>query len=190
VSVRAEPGEAMQVLGIMVNITPRKQAEAGRAEIQAKLESTNKDLLRKNEEIQNFYHTLSHELKTPLTSAREFISIVMDGLAGKVNETQLEYLGIAKESCNQLRVFLNDLMDTTRLETGKLRMERKSVALGSLVQQIVRMMNPVAAAKRIRLSETVQPRLPTVLIDEHRITQVITNLLNNALKFTPEGGKI
>src|SRR5207248_8259843 len=127
VSVRAEPGEAMQVLGIMVNITPRKQAEAGRAEIQAKLERTNKDLLRKNEEIQNFYHTLSHELKTPLTSAREFISIVMDGLAGELNETQLEYLGLARESCNQLRICINALFDATRLETGKFALQFKPI---------------------------------------------------------------
>src|SRR5947199_21814 len=76
------------------------EEEMGR--IQGELEKSNRDLRRRNEEIQNFYHTLSHELKTPLTSAREFISIVMDGLAGPLNETQLEYLGIAKEGCDQL----------------------------------------------------------------------------------------
>src|SRR2546427_5786413 len=120
----------------MVNITPRKQAEAARAESQAKLEQTNKDLLRKNEEIQNFYHTLSHELKTPLTSAREFISIVMDGLAGELNETQLEYPGLARESCNQLRICINDLLDATRVETGKLALQLKPIALAALFQRV------------------------------------------------------
>src|SRR5439155_12965873 len=94
VTTDAETGGALQVQGIMVNITARKQAEAARAESQAKLEQTNKDLLRRNEEIQSFYHTLSHELKTPLTSAREFISIVMEGLAGPLTGTQSEYLGL------------------------------------------------------------------------------------------------
>src|SRR2546421_11436361 len=131
VSVRAEPGEAAQVLGIMVNITPRKQAEAARAETQAKLEQTNKDLLRRNEEIQNFYHTLSHELKTPLTSAREFISIVLDGLAGPLTQNQADYLSIAKDSCNQLRICLNDLLDATRLETGKMMLDTKLCSLGN-----------------------------------------------------------
>src|SRR2546421_1395416 len=137
VSVRAEPGEAAQVLGIMVNITPRKQAEAGRAETQAELEQTNRDLLRKNEEIQNFYHTLSHELKTPLTSAREFISIVIDGLAGPLNGRQLEYLGIARQSCDQLRVCINDLLDATRLETGKLAIHLKPASLSALLRRVV-----------------------------------------------------
>ncbi len=97
-----------------------KEAEerARRREAEEQLEQSNKDLLRTNQEIQNFYHTLSHELKTPLTSAREFISIVMDGLAGPLNESQLEYLGIALDSCNQLRVCINDLLDAARLETG------------------------------------------------------------------------
>src|SRR5258708_16802914 len=108
VSVRTEEGHPPQTRAIMVNITPRKQAEAARRDIQAKLERTNQDLLRRNQEIQNFYHTLSHELKTPLTSAREFISIIMDGLAGPVNETQMEYLRIAQDSCNQLRDCIND----------------------------------------------------------------------------------
>src|SRR5207248_4380619 len=105
----------------------RRQAEEQVQHIQTELEQTNRDLLRKNEEIQNFYHTLSHELKTPLTSAREFISIVMDGLAGDLNETQLEYLGLARESCNQLRICINALFDATRLETGKFALQFKPI---------------------------------------------------------------
>jgi len=190
VSVRADPGERAQVLGIMVNITPRKLAEAGRAESQAKLEQTNKDLLRKNEEIQNFYHTLSHELKTPLTSAREFISIVMDGLAGPLNETQSEYLGLARDSCNQLRICINDLLDATRLETGKLALRLKLVSLPALLRHTLAMMKPIATAKGIVLRQHAEPNLSEISLDEHRIIQVITNLLSNAIKYTARGGSI
>src|SRR3989441_50205 len=104
VSMRNEEKESPQIQGIMVNITPRKQAEAARRDVQAKLARTNKVLSQRNEEIQNFYHTLSHELKTPLTSAREFISITMDGLAGPLNQSQLEFLGIAKDRSEERRV--------------------------------------------------------------------------------------
>jgi signal transduction histidine kinase len=140
--------------------------------------------------VQNFYHTLSHELKTPLTSAREFISIVRDGLAGSLNAMQAEYLGIALESCNQLRVCINDLLDATRLETGKLSIDLKPVSLGSLTQRVVTALTPAARNKQIDLQWEVEAGLPEVHLDERRIAQVLTNLLNNALKFTGASGKI
>src|ERR1700722_13225780 len=84
------------------DITKRKAAEEQMSGMQAQLEQTNRDLVKRSEEIQYFYHTLSHELKTPLTAAREFVSIVIDGLAGELNSTQLKYLRIAKKSCTEL----------------------------------------------------------------------------------------
>ena len=154
------------------------------------LGESNKDLLRKNQEIQNFYHTVSHELKTPLTSTREFISIVMDGLAGPLNETQQEYLGIARESCHRLHVCIDDLMDATRLETGKLVLEMKRGSLATLVQQLVTVLGPVAARKQISLKHHVQAGLPDFPFDQNRLMQVLVNLTNNALKFTPENGRV
>ena len=153
------------------------------------LERSNKDLLHKHEEIQSFYHTVSHELKTPLTSAREFVSIVMDGLAGPLNETQREYLGIARESCNRLRVCINDLMDATRLETGKMTLELQSGSIATVVQKLVAVLGPVAKRKEITLTTRVED-LPDFPFDENRIMQVLVNLLNNALKFTPDGGQV
>jgi len=183
-------GQLVGVQGISWDVTERKQAEQERQEIQAQLEQVNRDLSSKHEEIQNFYHTLSHELKTPLTSAREFVSIVMDGLAGPLNETQHNYLDIARESCNQIRVCLNDLLDATRLETGKLSIERKPASLGALAERVVTAMQPAAVEKKITLSAHIDPDLPEVPLDENRILQVINNLLANALKFTSEGGSV
>lgn len=190
ITLHAEPGQPKQVRGIMVNITPRKQAESARHESEAKLEQSNRDLMRRNQEIQSFYHTLSHELKTPLTSAREFISILTEGLAGPVTETQKEYLGVAMDSCNQLRVCINDLIDATRLETGKLALQLQPASLNGLIQRILTAMGPRAAEKKLELIDHLQPDLPPIPIDEHRITQVITNLLNNAIKHTRSGGSI
>lgn len=183
-------GRVLGVQGISWDVTERKQAEEEMRRIQVQLERTNSDLRRKSEEVQNFYHTLSHELKTPLTSAREFVSIVMDGLAGKLNPTQHEYLGIALESCNQLRVCINDLLDATRLETGKLSIDLKPASLGAAVQRVVTALSPAARGKNINLDFEEEPHLPAVHFDESRIAQVVTNLLNNALKFTPPGGSI
>jgi PAS domain S-box-containing protein len=176
--------------GIMVDITERKEAEEAVRSIQVKLEQSNATLQRKNEEIQNFYHTLSHELKTPLTSAGEFISIVMDGLAGPLTDTQREYLGIARDSCNQLRVCINDLIDATRVETGKLAIHLQPTSLRSVIQRVVTTMRSAAAEKKITLAQELESDLPDLPLDPNRMTQVITNLLNNAIKYTPPGGEV
>jgi PAS domain S-box-containing protein len=190
VSARLEENAAPQIQGIMVNITPRKLAEAARRDIQAKLERTNQVLSQRNQEIQNFYHTLSHELKTPLTSAREFISIVIDGLAGPANETQLEYLGIAKQSCDQLRACVNDMLDATRLETSKLNLDLQPISMSDLVRQVVASMARMAEEKELKLAYEVQADLPEIALDGHRMTQVLTNLISNAIKHTPAKGSI
>jgi PAS domain S-box-containing protein len=172
------------------DISARKRAEEKLRLAGEELRRANRSLVERNTEIQNFYHTLSHELKTPLTSAREFISILMDGLAGPVNDTQLEYLGIAKESCDQLRLYINDLLDVTRLETGKMSIEFRAMALAPLVEHVVNTLAPAAKGKNLRLSYDCQPDLPDVPLDRQRIAQVLTNLATNALKFTPAGGQI
>ena len=188
--LRDRAGNPLYFVAQVENISERKSAEALERTLRRTLEATNHDLVRRNKEIENFYHTLSHELKTPLTSAREFVSIVMDGLAGPLTETQREYLSIAQESCDQLRLCLNDLLDASRLETGKLSLEIKRGSLGRLVKRVVAAREPDAQAHLLDLSCEVPPELPDVMIDESRLTQVLNNLLGNAFKFTREGGRV
>ncbi len=178
-----QQGKPRQYVSIRADITERKRAEE-------QLQVSFKEVGDLNTEIQSFYHTLSHELKTPLTSAREFVSIVMDGLAGSLNATQLEYLGIAKESCDQLRFYINDMLDVTRLQTGKMSIEFHALPLAPLLERIVEMLAPAAAGKGLSLSCECQPDLPAVPIDKQRILQVLINLTTNAIKFTPAGGHI
>ncbi|HXG48087.1 MAG TPA: PAS domain-containing protein, partial [Methylomirabilota bacterium] len=140
-----EAGRMIGVQGIGWDVTERKEAEEEKQRILAQLEESHRHLVARNEEIQNFYHTLSHELKTPLTSAREFVSIVLEGIAGPLNDAQREYLNIARESCNQMRVCINDLLDATRLETGKLSLDRQPADLGALAQKVVSAQQPAAA---------------------------------------------
>ncbi|WP_089935399.1 ATP-binding response regulator [Candidatus Entotheonella palauensis] len=151
---------------------------------------TNAELRRRNEEICTFYHMLSHELKTPLTAVREFVAIVIDGLAGPINDTQREYLGIAKESCDQMTLGLNDLLDVARLDTGKLHVEPSLTAIDTVVEQAVTMMLPMARSAAIDLSYQVESALPDMMMDARRIIQVLTNLIGNALKFTAAGGQV
>ncbi len=172
------------------DVTERRQTQKKMLGMQDRLEAANRDLTKRCEEIQYFYHTLSHELKTPLTSAREFVSIVIDGLAGELNVTQLSYLRMAKDSCTDLAVYINDLLDATRLETGKLHVELKTASLAAIVRRALAIVEPVATAKNICLREDLDTHLADVMMDESRIMQVLTNLLNNALKFTFAGGEV
>jgi signal transduction histidine kinase len=172
------------------DITHRKRNEEQLRLANDKYKQTIRQLADRNTEIQLFYHTLSHELKTPLAAAREFICLVLDGLAGPLTETQREYLEIARDSCDQLRLHVNDLLDVTRLETGKMSIQRRPVALAELLEKVTELMRPEATRRQIQLSWSCEPDLPPALVDAQRIVQVLTNLVGNALKFTPVGGQV
>lgn len=185
--------ECNRLTGVVISFTDirdRKLAEECIRTSQSRLTEAHERLVQKHEELQQFYHTVSHEVKTPLTAAREFVSLVLEGLAGPVNATQQEYLTIAQESCDQMRTCINDMLDVTRLETGKMSVELKPSCLGELAQRVVTRLKPVAERKRIRLSCGFKPGRLTVVMDETRIGQVLSNLLSNALKFTPAGGRV
>src|SRR5262249_3167568 len=122
VSGRPIEWEGGQLGGAVVfrDVTQRRRAEDEIREQGDKLATTNAELEHRNQEIADFSRTLSHELKTPLTSTREFVAILRDGLVGPVSERQKEYLDLAKQGCDQMTRYINDLLDLSRLETGKL----------------------------------------------------------------------
>ncbi|MBL7222420.1 MAG: response regulator [Candidatus Brocadiae bacterium] len=148
------------------------------------------ELERRQTEARRTIHTLAHELKTPLMSARELLAVVLDGLAGPLAPPQEEYLGLAVESCDQLHACINTLLDVTRLETGKLTLQRQPTHLAELTARWVAAMEPLADEKGIHLRHDAEPGLPPADADQTRIAQVVTNLLSNALKFTPAGGEV
>jgi signal transduction histidine kinase len=154
------------------------------------LELSNRELHRRNDAIRRFHHTLSHELRSPLTAAREFALLLIDGLEGPLTPAQHRDIEAVKEACDQMAVYVDDLIDATRLETGKLHVEPVPIALAEPVRRAVVPAYRAAAERGLRLVDRVPPDLPPVLADEVRIAQVLTNLLNNALKFTPKGGEI
>ncbi len=155
-----------------------------------RLQRANEELKRKNYQIQRFYHAVSHEIKTPLTAAIEFISLVTDGIYGDVTTDQAEALGYAMESCDQIAAHFNELIDSTRLETGKLRIEKSPCSVRKLVTLSVASARAAIQAKDVKLDESFEPDLPDVEVDGSRIVQVLSNLLGNAEKFTEPGGTI
>lgn len=154
------------------------------------IETNNKALRRKNEEIQRFYQTVSHELKTPLTSIQEAASILLDGVLGPINDEQKEFVSLMHESCIQMTYEVNDLIDITRLETGKYSINSECCNVKDIVHSVVSAMTIAAVKKNIRISSQTNDELHYVYADPKRCNQVLTNLVGNAIKFTQEGGEI
>jgi len=150
----------------------------------------NQTLQKRSNEIQRFYHTVSHELKTPLTAAREFISLVVDGVAGDINDQQREFLVHAVDCCDQLAMHFNDLVETARFETGKLQLQRRPGRIEKVVLRAVFSVSAQANDRGVTLLHHLPPELPDVYMDDGRILQVVANLLTNAIKFTEPGGRI
>lgn len=153
---------------------------------------TSLDMSRKQQlQFKNeFLSHVSHELRTPLTCIHQFVTILMDGLAGTVVPEQQEHLGTILRSANQLQSMIGDLLEATRAESGKLRNEPRCIAIGDVIHHAGAMLRATAQEKGIVLEMNVDAEIPLVLADPERIIQVLTNLLDNAIKFTPTGGSV
>ena len=157
---------------------------------QQQLEISNQELREKNEEIQRFYHLVAHELKTPLTAASEFVNILLEGRAGSLNPKQVNYLNLIHGCCAHLHRNIYDLYEITKLETGKLSVQIAEGSLLDLIHDVIHYLTPKANTQEICIQTNLAPDLPTVMLDTQRIRQVLLNLLENALKFSPKGGNI
>lgn len=174
----------------VTNAVIQGQLQRGIQERSTELMMANIELERRASEIQRFYHAVSHEMKTPLTATREFVSIVVDGILGPVNEKQMHVLKDALICCDQITTQFNDLIDLTRMETGKLSLNIVPSHVEPLLNRAIAISKKSALEKGITLEYSEAEHLPDVQMDEGRVSQVVNNLLNNAIKFTESGGTI
>jgi phosphoserine phosphatase RsbU/P len=151
------------------------------------LEMTRKEQLEfKNQ----FLSHVSHELRTPLTCIHQYVTLVLDGLAGSVSAEQADHLKTVLKSVAQLHAMIRDLLEATRAETGKMRIEPRCISLADLIEQALSMMRPAADQKQMQMEAALDPAIPLVYADPDRILEVLINLLDNAIKFTPQHGTI
>ena len=137
-----------------------------------------------------FVSMVSHELRTPLTSIKGYVDLVVDGEAGEINETQRGFLSIVQSNTDRLIALINDLLDISRIESGKIQLKPTVMPLDQVIREVATSLRKQIDDKKINL-ELVLPQGPLkVKGDQARITQILTNLLSNAYKFTPAGGKI
>jgi signal transduction histidine kinase len=137
-----------------------------------------------------FLSHVSHELKTPLTSIKGFVDNMMDGLTGELAGKQREYLDRVRANTDRLTRMITNLLDLSRIESGTQHLDRARLRLFDLVEEVVEQLRPIAATKQLTLEAVCPDPTVRVLADRDKFIQVITNLVDNAIKFTPAGGKI
>jgi signal transduction histidine kinase len=137
-----------------------------------------------------FLSHVSHELRTPLTCIHQYASLLFDGLSGPISPEQRDHLQVILKSVNQLHAMIRDLLEATRAETGKLRIEPRCLAIVELVRQAIAMVRPVAVQKRITVDLESEPHIPLVHADPDRVLEILINLVDNAVKFTPPEGSV
>lgn len=141
-------------------------------------------LKAQNHQICSFYQTVSHELKTPLTGAREYASLVMDGIAGEVNAEQSELLGRAIECCDSLKILVNDLLDAAEFENENLVMRFETINTEKVIEDAISCLSLLPQNRGSKIIFSHEAPLPDIHVDKTRINQVISNIVNNAIKFT------
>src|SRR5262249_45082650 len=137
-----------------------------------------------------FLANMSHELRTPLNAIIGFSEVLSERMFGEVNDKQTEYLQDITESGRHLLSLINDILDLSKIEAGRMELEAADFDLPQAIDNALTLMPERLARRGIALRQAVDPQLGQITGDERKVKQVLLNLLSNALKFTPEGGRI
>jgi PAS domain S-box-containing protein len=184
-----DDGNIARYVAVWRDITDLVQAEQDR-EARRDLDAHNQQLLALSEQREEFFSTVSHELRTPLTSVMAFADILSRDRDGTLTNSQLEQLDVIKRNSRNLNDLVEDMLDFSRLSTDQLRLEKSEFEIHSLLDAVVESFEPTANQRDQKLS--IEPHTEPVWIkaDYGRMTQVISNLITNSSKYSPESSQI
>lgn len=178
---------AHRVLAVRTNaITDRNGRYLGCVSTVCDVTAEREIAVMKNE----FVSMVSHELRTPLTSIKGYIDLLVDGEAGEINEVQREFLEIVQENSDRLVSLINDLLDISRIESGRVHLKVEPLVMPEIVQGVIDTFRTVADNARVQLTWRADDGLPRVAGDRDRVGQVLMNFVSNAIKYSPGGGTV
>lgn len=167
--IENEDGKTVGMVSVLSDITKQKQLDEAKSK---------------------FVSHVSHELRTPLLAIQESLALLIGKEVGEVSPEQEKFLSIAHRNITRLSRLVNDLLDVAKLEAGKIELHPVSFEMKDMVHHVVETVRRWAESKGVSIGETYPEGPVSMVADPDRLTQVVTNLLGNAIKFTPEGGKI
>jgi signal transduction histidine kinase len=182
-ALRDATGKVLRISGSETDITERKQYEF-------ELREANDQLARATRHKDEFLANMSHELRTPLNAILGMAESLQEEVQGVINDRQRKALEIIERSGTHLLELINDILDLAKIEAGHLDLQFAPIVIDSLCQSSMVFVRQLAYQKNIQLDSNIQSNLPNLIIDDRRIRQALINLLNNAVKFTPAGGRV
>jgi signal transduction histidine kinase len=193
-SIRRSTTRLGETLAVVAEGRFDQRAEiAARDEFRDIADSVNAMSLRLGEldELKSeFLSSVSHELRTPIASVKQAAALLDEGVVGELTEDQREMVGIVISNSRRLGALINDLLDTARLEAGRVDLNIAPVDIPDLIREVAGTLAPLAQEKSIVVSMNASDDTPMAMADRLRLEQVLVNLLSNAIKFTPEEGRI
>lgn len=167
--VQNQDGKVVGMMAVLSDVTKQRELEKQKSD---------------------FVANVTHELRTPLVAMKQAVSLILDKTAGEINPQQENLLGVARRNMERLYRLINDLLDMSKLEAGKMTIKQDVVETDKLLNEIHQTLKPWADTKEITLSVDMPSRVPRLFVDHDRMTQVLINIINNAIKFTDKGGKV
>jgi signal transduction histidine kinase len=188
---RSSLGEfAPEVIDLLKTFAAQSALAIQNARLYRELADKSRQLEVASRHKSEFLANMSHELRTPLNAIIGFSEVLSDRMFGEINDKQAEYLSDILESGRHLLSLINDILDLSKIEAGRMELETTDFDLPSAIESTLMLVRERAHRRAITLERTIDERLGVVRADERKVKQVLLNLLSNALKFTPEGGQI
>jgi two-component system CheB/CheR fusion protein len=183
-------GKKRIILLAIEDITERREIETGLEKAHEELKALAAELKRTARVKSEFLANMSHELRTPLNSINGFSEVLFDETFGPLNAKQKQYVNNVLTSGKHLLLLINQILDMAKVEAGKMKLTLSAISMKTLLNDISMLVADMVSKKKIEMLLEITPDLPDIEADELKVKEIIYNLVSNAVKFTPEGGKI